>query len=146
MLQIREGSQDGLLSTQDLSVGGAFATANTLTTTQGLIVKLDAANPGSFIPAAAITDQLIGIIMDQPFAGQVGTIRLLNASGKSYVQLGATVAINSVLTTNSKGQAVVATQAAAGVQPTGHVIGVATEAGTAGAIIEFYPCGINELY
>jgi hypothetical protein len=146
MLQIREGSFDGLISTQDLSAGGTFVTAQTLTTSQGIAVKLDTTNPGQFVPAAAATDQVIGTIFDQPQAGQVGTIRLLNASGKSYVQLGGTVAINSILTVNAKGQAIVATQAAAGAQPTSHILGVATEAGTAGAIIEFYPCGMSELY
>ena len=146
MLQIREGGFDGLISTQDMSTGGTFATAQSLSTTQGILVKLDTTNPGQFVPASAATDLVIGTLFDSPLAGQVGSIRLLNASGKSYVQLGGTVAINSPLVANSKGQAVAATQAGAGVQPTQSLIGWATEAGTAGAIVEIYPAGIGERY
>lgn len=146
MLQTREGSNDGLISTQDMSAGGTFVTAQSLTTSQGILVKLDASNPGQFVPTAAATDLSIGVLLDQPQAGQVGTIRLLNAGGKSYVQLGGTVAINSPLVANSKGQAVAATQAAAGAQPVNALIGWATEAGTAGAIVEIYPAGIGERY
>lgn len=145
-LQIREGSNDGLISTQDMSAGGTFATAQSLTTTQGIVVKLDASNPGQFVPASAAADLAIGVVLDQPQAGQVGTIRLLNASGKSYVQLGGTVAIGAALVANSKGQAVAATQAAAGAQPVQNLLGYATEAGTAGAIIEFYPAGMGVKY
>jgi hypothetical protein len=146
MLQIREGGNDGLIATQDMSPTGSFATTNSLTTTQGIAVKLDASNPGQFVPSAAATDLTIGTLLDQPQAGQTGTIRLLDAPGKSYIQLGGTVAINSPLVANSKGQAVAATQAVAGAQPTQNLLGWATEAGTAGAIIEFYPAGIGNKY
>lgn len=146
MLQIREGSNDGLISTQDMSAGGTFCVAQSLTTTQGICVKLDTSNPGQFVPSSAATDLTIGILLDQPQIGQVGTIRLLNAGGKSYVQLGGTVAINGPLVVNSKGQAIAATQAGAGVQPTQGLLGWATEAGTVGAIIEFYPAGIGERF
>lgn len=146
MLQIREGGFDGLISTQDLSLGGAFVTAQTLTTSQGIAVKLDATNPGQFVPAGAATDLVIGTIFDQPQAGQVGTIRLLSCSGKSYVQLGGTVAIGAALTINAKGQAIAATQAIAASQPVNALLGYATEAGTTGAIIEFYPAGIGIRY
>lgn len=146
MLQLREGPNDGLISTQDMSAGGAFAVAQSLTSTQGIAVKLDTANPGAFVPVSASSDLAIGFLMDQPQAGQVGTIRLLNASGKSYCQLGGTVAINSPLVSNGKGQAIAATQAGAGAQPTQNLLGFATEAGTAGAIIEIYTNGVGEKF
>jgi hypothetical protein len=145
-LQLREGGFDGLVSTQDLSAGGTYATAQSLTTTQGICVKLDASNQGAFIPVTAITDDTIGQITDQPQAGQVGTIRLQNASGKNYVQLGGTVAIGSKLGLTTNGRAVALTQASAGAQPVNTLLGVAVEAGTVGAIIEFYPAGIGEKY
>jgi hypothetical protein len=145
-LQLREGGFDGLVSTQDLSAGGTYATAQSLTTTQGICVKLDASNQGAFIPVTAITDDVIGQITDQPQAGQVGTIRLQNASGKNYVQLGGTVAIGSKLGLTTNGRAVALTQASAGAQPVNTLLGVAVEAGTVGAIIEFYPAGIGEKY
>jgi hypothetical protein len=145
-LQLREGGFDGLVSTQDLSAGGTYATAQSLTTTQGICVKLDASNQGAFIPVTAITDDVIGQITDQPQAGQTGTIRLQNASGKNYVQLGGTVAIGSKLGLTTNGRAVALTQASAGAQPVNTLLGVAVEAGTVGAIIEFYPAGIGEKY
>jgi hypothetical protein len=150
-LQSREGSYDGLISTSDMSPTGiaAFAVANSvpsLVTSQGLCVKLDASNPGQFVLATATSDLIIGTLYDQPLAGQVGTIRSLSAPVKGYVQLGGTVAINSPLTIDAYGRAVVATQTTAGSQPAKRIIGYASEAGTVGAIIEFYPAGVGELF
>lgn len=143
-LQIREGGNDGLIATQDMSATASFATTNSLTTTQGICVKLDTSNPGQFVPSAGPTDLTIGTLMDSPLAGQTSTVRLLNASGKSYVQLGATVsALGTPLTVNSKGQAVPATQAAAGAQPVNLLLGYAAETGVAGNIVEFYPAGLG---
>ena len=144
-LQTREGSYDGLISTNDLSTGGAGLPSG-VTTSQGLVVKMDSSNPGQFVLASANSDLAIGTLFDQPQAGQVGTIRALNAPVKSYVQLGGTVAIGTKLTIDANGRAVAATQTAAGSQPAKTLLGVAAEAGTTGAIIEFYPAGIGQLY
>jgi hypothetical protein len=146
MLQTRESAYDGLIATNDMSVTGSFVSTNSLVNTQGIAVKLDSSNPGQFVAASAASDLVIGTLFDEPQAGQVGTIRLLNAMGKSLVQLGGTVSIGSPLVVNSKGQAIAATQAAAGAQPTQTLLGWATEAGTSGAVIEFYPAGLGVKY
>jgi hypothetical protein len=146
-LQSREGSFDGLISTTDQSPTGIAALAvSGLTTSQGLCVKLDTANPGQFVTATSTADLIIGTLYDQPMAGQVGTIRSLTAPVKGYVQLGGTVAINSPLTVDAYGRAVLATQTAAGSAPSKRIIGFAAEAGTVGGIIEFYTAGVGELF
>lgn len=136
-LGYREGSNTSMITTADYTNTGSFATTNSLTSTQGIVMKLDTSNPGQVVPASAVTDQLFGVLLD-PGTGAGGTasIRLRNAAGTSIVQLGGTVAIDDPITVNSKGQGVHATAS-----NTSQLIGYAMEAGTAGAIIEIKPAG-----
>jgi len=122
-----------MVSTNDLSA----------TTNIGKIVKLDAANaPDHIVLATAAADVPLGVLVDAPGVGQTGTVRLRQADGTSFVQLGGTVAVGNALTANASGLAVAATQALAGAQPTSQIFGYALQAGVSGSIIEIQPSGI----
>lgn len=124
MPRYREGGTMAFISTNDLSA----------TTNIGKLVKLDA--NGQIVLAAAATDKVIGVLLDNPAANQSGTVRLLSAAGTLPIQFGGTVAAGDVLVSNASGQAITGTKAIAGAQPTSVVVGVALEAGASGEVHE----------
>lgn len=93
----------------------------------------DATNPTgrSVVLASAATDDLFGVLNNQPKSGDTANVRARNSSGTFKVLLNGTVAINDRLTADSTGAAITTTT-------TGNqVIGIAQEAGVAGQVIEY---------
>lgn len=132
MPRFREGGVMGFTSTNDLSAAPI-----------GSIVKIDSANaPTNIVLAAAATDIPVGVLIDQPLAGQTGTVRLRNCTGTSFVKLGGTVAVGAAITSNASGLGVAATQAIAGAQPTSQILGFALQAGVSGDVIEIQPAAL----
>lgn len=128
----RSGGNMGFVSTNDLSSASV-----------GTIVKIDSSNaPTNIVAAAAAADVPVGVLIDQPTAGQTGTVRLRNAEGTSFVKLGGTVAVGNPITSNASGLGIAATQTAGGSQPTVQVLGFAMQAGVSGDIIEILPASL----
>lgn len=113
----------GFISTGDLSAAPI-----------GSIVKIDSANaPSNIVLAAAGTDKSIGVLVDQPLAGQTGTVRLRSAEGTIFVKLGGTVAVGDAVTSNGSGVGIATTTGG------DEVLGRALEAGVSGDVIELMP-------
>ncbi len=117
--------------------GSAKGFVSTVALTMGTAVKLSAYN--TVIPSTAATDASIGYVLEDAAIGRTASVKLLNGTGTAPAICGGTVTLGAFLVSNATGQVVVATQAGAGVQPTGNVIGVALEAGVAGQVIEVMP-------
>jgi hypothetical protein len=123
MPRYRDGGLMGFISTNDLS-----------TTAIGSIVKIDSSNaPSNIVLAAAGTDKSIGVLVDQPLAGQTGTVRLRSAAGTLFVKLGGTVAVGDAITSNASGAGIVTVTAG------DEVLGRALQAGVSGDVIEILP-------
>lgn len=111
-------------STSDYSAAGSTAFILHL-------VKLDAANPGQIVLASAAADKIIGVLQNQPKAGDTASIMSRNASGVGKCYAGGTIAIGDYLTSDANG-AVVATTTAGQ-----EVVGIATEAAVSGQVVGF---------
>lgn len=134
MPRYRDQGNMGFISTGDLSAN----------TNIGKLVKLDAS--GQIVLAAAATDKVIGVLLDNPGTGQTGTVRLLSAAGTLPIQFGGNVAAGDILVSNASGQAITGTKAAAGAQPVSIVVGVALEAGATGELHECNSPAASVLY
>lgn len=118
----------------DLSGAGP---AGGTTTCLFRIVKqqADSTNPTgrSVILASAASDVSLGVLNNQPKAGETANVRGRNSDGTFKVIIGGTVTIGDDLTSDSNGAAITTTT-------TGHqVIGVAQESGVSGQVIEYLP-------
>lgn len=101
---------------------------------RGFLVKLV---NGEVVVATAATDNILGIVENDVKAGQVASVRLINAQGTAQVKLGGTVSGgSSVLTSDGAGRAIASTAAAAGAVPSSRVVGLALEDGVSGDIVE----------
>lgn len=100
---------------------------------RGILVKLSA---GEVVVATAATDAIIGVTENSCEAGEVVSVRLLSSGGTAQMKAGGTVSAGAVLTADADGEAVAATQALAGAQPTTVAVGRALEAGVDNDIIE----------
>lgn len=124
MTSFRDGSYDSREAGADLS------------TKQYHIVKTDA--NGKYVLAAAASDNIRGVLANAPKSGESADVANLNGPGTFKVIAGATFAKDALLTSNASGQAVAATQTAAGSQPTVRVFGRARSAATTiGDIVEY---------
>lgn len=120
------------------------------------IVKFGSSSTaGQIVPAAASTDQIIGVIVNlptstnSPYSGVTGSspttaeVHAINAQGTCKVQAGGSFSAGAYLTSNSSGKAVSATQTSGGSQPSVVVFGVALQASTgSGQIVEYLPMNI----
>lgn len=87
----------------------------------------------SVILASSATDDLFGVLNNQPKTGETADVCGRNANGTFKVILGGTVTILDRLTSDANGKAITTTT-------TGNqVIGIAQESGVAGQVIEYMP-------
>lgn len=100
---------------------------------KGVLVKLSS---GEVVVATAATDKVIGVTTAAVGAGEMADIRLVSAQGTSKFTAGGNIAVGDLLTGAAAGKVVLATQAAAGAQPTSVIVGRALEAGVSGDLIE----------
>ena len=98
----------------------------------------------SVVPATANTDPVIGILYNCPDATGTADVMSINQQGSAKVTAGGTITLNALVTINSSGQAVAATQTTAGSQPTVQLIGRATEAAASGQVFTIQT--LNYLY
>jgi hypothetical protein len=123
---------------------GNFVSAKTvadLRTKVYFIVKLDTNRQA--VLASASTDEISGVLDEVPQGSNGGTVSIMHvsANGTGKVSAGAAISKGAYLTSDANGQAVAATQTAAGSQPTKRVFGRALEAAAAqNDIIEFEHC------
>lgn len=96
---------------------------------KAVLVKLSS---GQVVVATAATDKVIGVTTQAASAGEIVDVRLLSAQGTSKYTAGGTVAVGDLLVATTAGKVVTATQATAGAQPTGVVVGRALEAAASG--------------
>lgn len=99
----------------------------------GVLVKLSS---GQVVVATAATDKIIGSVVNEVDAGDMADVRLLSAQGTSKMRAGGNVAVGDLLTSDADGEVILATQAAAGAQPTSVIVGRALEAGADNDLIE----------
>lgn len=93
------------------------------------LVKLDANE--KVVLATAATDAILGVLDNEPVAGTVADVVLLNGTGTFKVRLAANTAKDAYLTSDANGKAVATTT-------TGdRVIGRLVRAGKAGEIAEY---------
>jgi len=129
----REGSARATFTT-----GADFTSGGTVTqpTLQG--VKLD--SNGNIVACSAATDAMIGVITTNPIggSGDTASVLLVNQQGTGKVASGAAISRGALLSMDSTGRAVTATQTSAGSQPTNWVFGRAlTAASAAGQVVEY---------
>ena len=107
----------------------AFVAGAGLTAAQYRVVRQD--TDGSVVLATTATAKAIGILINQPAAGDTATVTLRNAQGTEKVVLGSGgCAVGDKLTPTTGGAVIVTTSA------NNEVIGFALEAGNAGDIVE----------
>lgn len=119
MATFQEGNIISIKSATDLSDERFF------------IVKTDSS--GLVVLAAAETDMILGVLQNDPVAGEVALVRPLNASGTGKVIAGGSISKNDKLTSDSAGEAIATTTA------THRVFGIALEAADNGDVFEYMP-------
>lgn len=115
--------------------GNDFTSSGTLYLPPYTVVKLNGS--GNVVPVTGTTDAGIGILYNCPDANGTADILSFNQQGTGKVVAGGTIALNALITFNSSGQAVTATQTAGGSQPTVIVFGRCVEAAASGQNFEF---------
>lgn len=121
-----DGSNGGFISTNDLS---AVTSGQLLAI--GKIVKIDSSNaPQNIVLAGANGTGAIGVLLDAPAAGQVGTVRFRNAGGTASIRLNGTVTVGAAITSDASGLGIATTTAG------DQIVGYALSAGVAGDMCE----------
>ncbi len=105
----------------------SFTSTADLSAEPYVVVAVDLSNDNSVVLATADTDPIVGVLQNEPKAGEAALIRFI---GTTKVVLGGVVARGDAVTTNATGEGV--TTAVAGTA----VIGKALDSGVAGDIIE----------
>lgn len=129
MANFQEGS-----SRISLPSGYDFTATGTTFNAPYTLVKLSA---GKVVPVAAITDNAIGVLMNCPDASGTADVLAVNQAGSGKVVAGGTISAGALITFNSSGQAVAATQTAGGTAAAVRVIGQALEAAVSGQVFEY---------
>lgn len=129
MANFQEGS-----SRLNFPSGSDFTSTGTVFTAPLTVVKLSS---GTVVPVSAITDAPLGILYNCPDASGNADVLSVNQQGSGKIVCGGTITAGALITFNSTGQAVAATQTTGGSQPVVHVIGRALEAGATGKVIAF---------
>jgi hypothetical protein len=130
MANFQEGSSRiNFLSSYD------FTSSGTTYLAPYIVVKLDSNN--QVTPVTATTDAAVGVIYNCPTATGTADVLSLNQAGTGKITAGGTITKGALITFNSSGKAVAATQTTAGSQPTVLVIGRAIEAGASGQVFCF---------
>ena len=137
MTNFREGS-----TRLSFPSGTDFTSSGTTFNAPYLVGKLNASK--QWITVTATTDPAVGVLYNCPDANGTADVLSINQQGTGKITAGGTIALNALITFNSSGQAVAATQTTAGSQPTVLVIGRALEAGVSGQVIEYQ--SLNFLY
>lgn len=107
----------------------AFVAGSGLTAAQYTFVKQD--TDGSVVLATAATDKVVGVLVNQPAAGDIATVSLLSGQGTEKIVLGSGGAsIGDYLTPTTGGVAIVTTT------DKNKVCGQALQAGNAGDTVE----------
>lgn len=115
--------------------GTDFTSSGTTYLAPYTVGKLNASK--QWVTVAATTDPAIGILYNCPDASGTVDVLSFNQSGTGKVVAGGTIALNALITFNSSGQAVAATQTTGGTQPSVLVFGRALEAAVSGQNFEF---------
>lgn len=130
MANFQEGS-----SRLNFPSGNDYTVSGTTGNAPYLAVKLNGS--GKVVPITAVTDDPLGVLYNCPTASGTADVLSVNQPGTGKIVAGGSITVGQLITFNSSGQAVAATQTAAGSQPVVRVIGRALEAGTTGKVIAY---------
>jgi len=130
MSNFQEGS-----SRLNFPSGNDFTSSGTTFNAPYTVVKLNGSN--QVVPVTATTDAVLGVLYNCPTATGTADVVSVNQAGSAKITAGGTITAGALITFNSSGQAVAATQTTAGSQPTVQVIGRALEAATTGKVFAF---------
>lgn len=137
MANFQEGS-----SRLNFPSGTDYTSSGTTFNNPYLVVKLNGS--GKVVTVTATTDPAIGVLYNCPDASGTAEVMSINAQGSAKITAGGTISATGLITFNSSGQAVAATQTTAGSQPSVTVIGRALEAAVSGQVFAYQV--LNFLY